>query len=134
MEWLNDLGAYYSHNKQVPQIRYDMLLRTFGKEQPEIMQAAAYGYMQENEHFPTVASLRKYVGIAREAARGNIPEGDMWKRSLELLAKFRQQILDRAYAGDVDEAQFVRLANQYRFAGYEFGAQYVERKYAEMAG
>ena len=71
--WIKDLGEYYSHNRQVPKIRVDMLLKTFGKLEQPILDTAAQLYMMENEHFPTVAGFKPYIKTARFQEESKTP-------------------------------------------------------------
>ena len=52
--------------------------------------------------------------------------------SIPLLAQFRNDVFNLAYAGHVDAVQFHRLASQYKQAGFEYGAAHVNRKLAEF--
>jgi hypothetical protein len=64
MGWIDDLSEYYAHNN-VPAIRVKMLYKRFSSELPSIMARAVESYIDENEHFPTVASFKPYVKEAQ---------------------------------------------------------------------
>ena len=67
-KWINGLGEYYRHNKEVPAIRITMLMEVFGQHESATLERAAYLYMMDNEHFPSVANFRPYVETADHEA------------------------------------------------------------------
>jgi len=67
MAWIEDLAQYYAHNKVAP-IRVKKLHQKWRDELPAIMGHAVDSYINDHEHFPTVASFRPYVMEARNVA------------------------------------------------------------------
>lgn len=65
MKWLHDLAEYYSHNRDIPEIKIRMLAQAFQDEDPEVMEAAVFQYMQEQRWYPIIADLKPYVDTAR---------------------------------------------------------------------
>lgn len=129
MKWLNELGEYYSHNRDIPQARLDHLLRCFGGEDEAVMAAAVAAYIDDHEHFPQVAGLRPYVEMAREGGRGRWPVN---QTPTPLLLRERQALLERAHFGQADAAEFHALAARLRDQGRTAAAAHLERRAREL--
>ena len=67
MKWIQELADYYAHNN-VPEIRVKKLYGKYAHELPSIMNRAVDSYINDNEHFPTVASFRPYVTEAQNVS------------------------------------------------------------------
>lgn len=127
-QWFQMLrDEYAAHAAKVNPHAQARLLRRFAGIDPQAMLEAVEAYMDDNQYFPIVSTLKPYVDAAvnRVNEVRHVPPE-------ELMAQ-RLGVMQRLYAGDpkaVYQAQ--QLAVLFRRNGRPTGAEHILRKVAEF--
>lgn len=97
---------------------------------PSILLAAVIEFVRTSEKYPTPAAVRRMTRWAEEAARGPVRFNDIGEAAP--LSHRRHLLLEAAYCGDIDPAEWQQLIGDYRASGREFGADNLRRRYETL--
>ena len=103
----------------------------FAEIDPALMLTAVQTVTRRHKFatFPTIAEIDQAV---RELSEQVDTLTIAPARLLMTLASERQALLDRAYAGDVDRAEWESLTSRYKAAGLEINVAWMQRKLTQF--
>lgn len=103
-----------------------------------LLKAAAVAHIGGCKYFPTVAELRQAMDAeVRQRDQVLLAESHNQRALLAAgsgLQKRRQSLLEAAYAGDLDVAEWMSLIADYEAVGKEFGAVALRHKLEVLRG